>query len=35
VYGFSTGADVITDEIVAEVIADKQTFGVFPVAAAT
>jgi type II secretory pathway predicted ATPase ExeA len=35
VYGFSTGAEVITDEIVAEVIADKQTFGVFPVAAAT
>jgi type II secretory pathway predicted ATPase ExeA len=35
VYGFSTGAEVISDEIVAEVIADKQTFGVFPVAAAT
>jgi type II secretory pathway predicted ATPase ExeA len=35
VYGFSTGAAVITEELVSEVIADKQTFGVFPVAAAT
>jgi general secretion pathway protein A len=33
VYGLSTSADLITDEIVSHVIQDKQTYGVFPVTA--
>ncbi len=31
VYGFSTGSDVVTRDLVAEVIADKKSFGIFPI----
>jgi general secretion pathway protein A len=34
VYGFSAQAKSITAELVAEVLGDKQTFGIFPVGAA-
>jgi general secretion pathway protein A len=30
VYGFSTGSDMITGELVSEVIEDKRSFGIFP-----
>jgi general secretion pathway protein A len=30
VYGFSTGSDMITGELVNEVIEDKRSFGIFP-----
>jgi general secretion pathway protein A len=31
VYGFAAGAETITAELVSQVIADKQTYGVFPI----
>jgi hypothetical protein len=31
VYGFSTGSDKITGELVQEVIEDKRSFGIFPI----
>ena len=31
VYGFSTGSDMITGDLVSEVIQDKQNFGIFPI----
>jgi len=31
VYGFSTGSDMITGELVHEVIEDKRSFGIFPI----
>jgi general secretion pathway protein A len=31
VYGFATGADLITSELVKQVIADKRDHGVFPI----
>jgi len=31
VYGFSTGSDIITGELVEQVIADKRSFGIFPI----
>ena len=31
VYGFSMGADLITNKIVTQVIEDKQSFGIFPI----
>jgi len=34
VYGFSAQAETITAELVASVLGDKQTFGIFPVGAA-
>jgi type II secretory pathway predicted ATPase ExeA len=34
VYGFSTGTEFISAGLIREVIADKQTYGVFPVGAA-
>ena len=30
VYGFSTGAEVITFKLISEVIEDKRNFGIFP-----
>ena len=31
VYGFSVGADLITSQLMSEVIEDKRNFGIFPV----
>jgi general secretion pathway protein A len=34
VYAFSAGAEVITGDVVSQVISDKQTYGIFPISVA-